>query len=65
MDGFSREKIISNGLINPSDLTLDKVKNILYWVDGGEKVHYISLETRKRNVSGNEMVSSVIWISMH
>ncbi|CAB3997892.1 inositol 1,4,5-trisphosphate receptor-like [Paramuricea clavata] len=49
MDGFSREKIISGGLINPSDLTLDKVKNILYWVDGGEKVYYISLETRKRN----------------
>ena len=51
MDGSTRERITSDGLVNPTDLTLDKVKHNLYWVDGGDIIHYISLETKKRNVS--------------
>ena len=50
MDGSKRERIISNGLFNPTDLTLDKPENTLYWVDGGNKVNYVSLKTRKRSV---------------
>jgi glucose/arabinose dehydrogenase len=50
MDGSFRRRIVSNGLVNPTDLTLDKAKDTLYWVDGGNIVHYISLKTRKRKV---------------
>ena len=55
MDGSSRERIISDGLVNPTDLTLDKAKQTLYWVDGGDMVQYISLQSRKQNVSREQI----------
>lgn len=51
MDGSSVEIVVSNGLVNPTDLTIDKVGNTLYWVDGEESVRYIVLKTREKNVS--------------
>ena len=51
MDGHSRGTLISSGLVNPTCLTLDKNSDHLYWVDGSSKLQYISLSTRKRNVS--------------
>lgn len=51
MDGSSLEIVVSNGLVNPTDLTIDKVGNTLYWVDGDDSVHYIVLNTREKNVS--------------
>ena len=51
MDGSSRERVNSGVLVNPTDLTLDKAKQTLYWVDGGDMVHYILLQSGKQNVS--------------
>lgn len=61
MDGSSRERIISDGLVNPTDLTLDKAKQTLYWVDGGDVVQYISLQSRKQNVSGEYFFKTVLF----
>ena len=50
MDGYAREKIVSGNLIDPTDLALDKQNKILYWLDGGNIINYISLNSRKRKV---------------
>ncbi|XP_028407153.1 low-density lipoprotein receptor-related protein 4-like [Dendronephthya gigantea] len=68
MDGLSRKKIVSKHLTNPTGLCIDKLKNIIFWVDGGDIVHYFALATEKRNffkVSHHSLSLTPFSIGVH